>query len=143
MPVRVVLVGATALATKKVCASHDALSHCEVCQYGMRSHLSAIRQAPGSHMQAWDGETKSAADCLESRIVIHFQALFGGDYQACRPGSSLPVRGHLESVFHSWADGRVVHQSGLDLGEAYLAEELLRVLSLKDFDMQRSFGSSP
>ena len=74
-------------------------------------------------MQAWDRETKSAADCLEGCIVIHFQALFGGHYQACRPGSSL--RGHLESVFHSWADGRVVHQSGLDLGEAYLAEELL------------------
>ena len=43
-----------------------------------------------SHMQAWDREAnflaKSAASCSdsESRIVVHVQALFGGDYQACR-----------------------------------------------------------
>ena len=83
------VVGATTLAAEKVRASHDALSHRAICQCGMRSHLGAVRQAPGSHVQAWDRETKSAADRLESRIVIHFQALFGGHYQACRPGSSL------------------------------------------------------
>jgi hypothetical protein len=44
------VVGATALAAEKVCASYDALSHREVCQCGMRSHLSAVRQAPGLHV---------------------------------------------------------------------------------------------
>ncbi len=30
--------------------------------------------------RTWDGETKSAADCLQCCGVAHFQALFGGDY---------------------------------------------------------------
>jgi hypothetical protein len=35
--------GATALATEKVYAGHDVLSHRVICQHGVLSHLSAVR----------------------------------------------------------------------------------------------------
>ncbi len=57
--------GATALATEKVYAGHDVLSHCVICQHGVLSHLSAVRLFSVERAE----QARTVVACLEERAL--------------------------------------------------------------------------
>ncbi len=58
--------GATALATEKVYAGHDVLSHRVICQHGVLSHLSAVRLFRRAERAE---QARTVVACLEERAL--------------------------------------------------------------------------